>query len=493
MKSTDPTPGPLPELEVADPTFELAPIALWLEDFSGVQALFDEWRAQGVTALRPHLAEHPARVRDCAGRIRILKVNRRTLALFGADDLAHLVANIDRVFRDDMLRTHVEELAQLFDGRTGFFSNTVNYTLAGRRLDIQLNGTVLPGHEARLDRVLVATEDVTARETARRQVEQAEHHARGLFEHSPCSLWVEDFSTIRQLMDEVRARGIEDFRVFTDVHPEFVERCISEIRVIDVNRQTLDMFGAPDKATLLRNLGTVFRDDMMRSFREQLVDLWNGRLMHQREAVNYTLAGDEVHVHLQFSVLPGHERDWALVQVALTDITARKKAEAYLEYLGKHDVLTRLHNRSFYADELNRLERKGPFPVTVIIVDLNELKSVNDQLGHAAGDALLRRAGEVLGKVVEPPRCAARIGGDEFALLLPATDAEGGRAVIENIGKLMELNNQFYTGPRLSFAVGLATSQPGERLENVVKRADLDMYAMKRQLAGAPAAATPTL
>lgn len=493
LKSTDPTPGTAPEMEVADPTFELAPIALWLEDFSGVQALFEQWRAEGVTSLRQHLAEHPARVRDCAGRIRILRVNARTLALFGADDLPHLVANIDRVFRDDMLRTHVEELAQLFDGRTRFFSNAVNYTLAGRRLDIQLHGTVLPGHEARLDRVLVATEDVTARETARRQVEQAERHARGLFEHSPCSLWVEDFSAIRQLMDEVRARGIEDFRVFTDVHPEFVERCMSEIRVIDVNRQTLDMFGAPDKATLLSNLVTVFRDDMMRSFREQLIDLWNGRLMHQREAVNYTLAGDEVHVHLQFNVLPGHERDWALVQVALTDITARKKAEAYLEYLGKHDVLTRLHNRSFYADELNRLERKGPFPVTVIIVDLNELKSVNDQLGHAAGDALLRRAGEVLGKVVAPPRCAARIGGDEFALLLPATDAEGGRAVIENIAKLVDLNNQFYSGSRLSFALGLATSQPGERLESVVKRADLDMYAMKRQLAGSPAGAVPPL
>jgi diguanylate cyclase (GGDEF)-like protein len=61
-------------------------------------------------------------------------------------------------------------------------------------------------------------------------------------------------------------------------------------------------------------------------------------------------------------------------------------------------VLTKLRNRSFYVDELNRLERKGPWPVTIIMADLNGLKRVNDQLGHAAGDALLRRAGEVLGK-----------------------------------------------------------------------------------------------
>jgi GGDEF domain-containing protein len=59
----------------------------------------------------------------------------------------------------------------------------------------------------------------------------------------------------------------------------------------------------------------------------------------------------------------------------LTDITARKKAEAYLEFLGRHDALTKLYNRSFYVEELNRLERKGPRPVTIIVADLNGLKA----------------------------------------------------------------------------------------------------------------------
>jgi diguanylate cyclase (GGDEF)-like protein len=196
--------------------------------------------------------------------------------------------------------------------------------------------------------------------------------------------------------------------------------------------------------------------------------------------VNYGLDGTRLHLLLQFSVLPGRERDWSLVQVALTDITARKKAEAYLEYLGKHDVLTKLYNRSFYVDELNRLERKGPFPVTIIMLDLDNLKVVNDQLGHAAGDTLLRRAGEVLTKAVDLPNCAARIGGDEFALLLPGVDAEGGLAMMENIEKLIVLNNQFYSASTLSMSAGMATSVPGERLEVVVKRADLEMYRDKR-------------
>jgi diguanylate cyclase (GGDEF)-like protein len=166
--------------------------------------------------------------------------------------------------------------------------------------------------------------------------------------------------------------------------------------------------------------------------------------------------------------------------VALTDITARKKAEAYLEFLGKHDVLTKLRNRSFYVDELNRLERKGPFPVTVIIADLNGLKRINDQLGHAAGDALLRRAGEVLAKAMETPFHAARIGGDEFAILMPSTDERGGATMIETIRQLIDLNNQFYPGSVLSFSMAAATCQQGERLEAAVQRADLLMYEEKR-------------
>ena len=78
--------------------------------------------------------------------------------------------------------------------------------------------------------------------------------------------------------------------------------------------------------------------------------------------VNYALTGDELHLHLQFSVLPGHEHDWSLVQVALTDITARKKAEAYLEFLGRHDTLTRLYNRSFYVDETEPAGAQGAVP-----------------------------------------------------------------------------------------------------------------------------------
>jgi diguanylate cyclase (GGDEF)-like protein len=369
----------------------------------------------------------------------------------------------------------------LWDGRFDFASQTVNYTLAGTRLDILLRGSVLPGHRADWSRVLIAIEDISERTRTQARLTLSERYARGLFEDSPVSLWVEDFSTIKRLIDDVRARGIEDFRVFTQVHPEFVERCMQEIRVIDVNQRTLDMFHAPDKSTLLKSLDQIFRDEMKPPFTEQLIDLWNGKLLQHREVINYGLDGEPINVLLQFSVLPGAEEDWSLVQVALIDITARKKAEAYLEYLGKHDVLTKLRNRAWFEDEINRLERRGPWPVTVVAIDLNRLKMVNDRSGHAAGDALLRRAGEVLAKVSDKPACAARIGGDEFVLLLPASDERTGQQVMERVQSLIELNNSFYSGALLSLAMGCATAQKGDRLEATVSLADERMLVAKRE------------
>jgi len=460
--------------------FDLAPVAMWIEDFSGVKQQLDQWRSEGVEDIRAFLKEDMARVADCSKQIRVLQVNSKTLELFEARDIEHLVENISVVFRDDMLESHINELAALWDGETDFSSNAVNYSLSGRRMDIQLKGSVMPGHEETLEQILLTTEDVTEREDARRNENQSRRHAEGLFEYSPVSLWVEDFSQIKDLIETVRDRGIIDFRVFMDVHPEFVRQCMSEIRVIDVNQTTLDLFGAPDVQTLLRRQGEIFRDEMEKPFREQLMDLWEGKLYHQREVVNYALDGTIRHILLHFAVLPGHEDDWAQVQVALTDIIARKKAEAYLEYLGKHDVLTKLHNRAFFTDELNRLERKQLRPVSAILMDLNGLKEANDQLGHDAGDALLRRFGEVLNGVVSQPNHAARIGGDEFAILMPGADRKAVTSMVETISELLHINNQFYSNAPISVAIGMATSFDGEKMEELIKRADLAMYEDKR-------------
>ncbi len=128
-------------------TFDLAPISLWLEDFSEVRQLFDTWRQSGVTDIKAYLSENENRIKQCSSLIRVIKVNKRTLSLFEADDFEHLTQNLGSIFHDDMLQSHIQELAALWNGDTEFSSDTVNYTLSGRRLDIQLRGAILPGYE----------------------------------------------------------------------------------------------------------------------------------------------------------------------------------------------------------------------------------------------------------------------------------------------------------------------------------------------------------
>jgi diguanylate cyclase (GGDEF)-like protein len=170
------------------------------------------------------------------------------------------------------------------------------------------------------------------------------------------------------------------------------------------------------------------------------------------------------------------------VLVSLVDITARKKAEAYLEFLGKHDALTKLRNRAYYVEELNRISRKGPWPLSVLAMDLNGLKLINDTQGHTAGDSLLRRAGEVLQKAgSDTAGCIARVGGDEFIALLPSSDERTANALKERIESVMDLNNQFYPGQKLSLSIGIATCHSAADVEQCVQLADQRMYAQKKR------------
>lgn len=460
--------------------FESAPISLWLEDYSALKNLFDSWRAQGVLDLSAHVAQTPSLLQQCASCLKVIKVNTQTLAVFSASSQHELVSRLPEVFRDDTLGQMLTEMNFLWNGALEFSNQTVNYALDGRRIDARIHVRVLQGHEATWDRVMVSLEDTTVATQAQQQLAVSEQYARDLFDYSPVSLWVEDFSGVKRLLDDVRAQGIRDFRVFISVHPEFVSQCADEIRVINVNRQTLTMFAAQSQEELVGQLGLVFRDEMHNSFSEQLIDLWDGKTMQLREVVNYSLSGELINVHMQFAVLPGHEGDWSLVLVSLIDITARKKAEAYLEYLGKHDALTKLRNRAFYVDELNRISRKGPWPMTVIAMDLNGLKRINDEHGHAAGDAVLRRAGEVLSSATAGyPYCVARIGGDEFIALLPGCDERVAVGLQERIHSLIELNNQFYPGQSLSMAMGSASCASAVQVEATLHAADQAMFTNK--------------
>lgn len=170
-----------------------------------------------------------------------------------------------------------------------------------------------------------------------------------------------------------------------------------------------------------------------------------------------------------------------MYKLHLPILPREKKAENYLEYLGQHDVLTKLYNRAFFTEELNRLNRSIIRPVSSIFLDMNGLKETNDQFGHDIGDGLLRRVGNILSQaILNTPYTASRIGGDEFVILMPGADEANVLIVLQTIQELFNIDNQYYSSHPISIAIGHATTQTNEQIEDMLKRADHHMYQKKK-------------
>ena len=454
--------------------FEYAPVSLWEQDFSQIKKIFEDLRTQGVKSLDAHLVMHPEFIDQCMEQIKVLDVNLQTVSMLKANSKKHLISNLDKVFRDGMRHHFRDELRALWNGDVKWSGEGINYTLEGEPLDIILHWRILPEYEKNWERVLVTIEDITGRR-------QAERRLHSLFEASPISLWEEDYSAIKSYFDSLRAQGVTDLQDYLEDHPEATLHCASLIKVLDVNQKTLNLFGAHSKDHLVSNLNQVFRDEMETHFAKELIDLWNGTLAYEREGVNYSLSGDPINILLNFKIMPGHEQDFSWVLVSIQDITARKKAEEYLHYLGTHDVMTGLFNRAYFEETIQKLEHSRKDPVSIIVLDLNYLKKTNDTLGHQAGDKLIRRLAEVLTAAFNNGQIAARIGGDEFAIILPRTEEAETAEFIKQIHALMEINNKYYREPILSISIGAATSQPSMNMERVIQLADDAMYKNKAE------------
>ena len=460
--------------------YQHSPVSLWVEDYSMIRTQLNEIRAAGVTDFAAYLDAHPHVVESCMACIEVLDVNDYTLKMFRAPSREVLLANLHKVFRDDMRAHFRKELEDMWHGHLELGIEGINYALDGTPIYIQLSRRALPGHEEDWSRILLSLVDITERKHALDQLAATERYTQGLFEHSPVSLWVEDYSGVKRWIDGLKRQGITNFPRHLAEHPQAVKESMQLLQVVDVNQRTLTMFGANSKEELLANLDKVFRDEMRVHWEHELNDMWAGKLDSEYEGVNYSLSGTAVDILMRSCPLPGYEHTWERVLIAISDITARKKAESYLSYLGTHDVLTGLRNRGYFEDRRMQMQKDGRYPVSVIVMDLNGLKNANDSGGHEAGDGLIRRAAEVITKAAGEQDIAARVGGDEFAMLLPYQDERAARNMIAQLNSLIDMNNQFYTGMRLSLSIGSATAYTGMTLDEVLKKADQRMYEAKR-------------
>lgn len=185
---------------------------------------------------------------------------------------------------------------------------------------------------------------------------------------------------------------------------------------------------------------------------------------------------------------PSHPRDRELVEVLARELGGAVRVATLVEEtqrLATVDALTGLRNRRAFVEaterEIARNERYGD-PLTVILLDIDHFKHVNDTFGHAAGDLVLAAVGQTLGVTARTTDLCARFGGEEFVVALTATALDGGLLAAERLRAAVEaLVVHSADGVRIpvTASFGVALCRRGDSLDSLIDRADCAMYASK--------------
>jgi diguanylate cyclase (GGDEF)-like protein/PAS domain S-box-containing protein len=192
---------------------------------------------------------------------------------------------------------------------------------------------------------------------------------------------------------------------------------------------------------------------------------------------NLLIEGKKKYFEAKLIKLTEEEDD---ILVIIRDITERVEREKRIEYLSFHDELTGLYNRRFINTEVKRLCNSRKLPISIIIGDLDKLKNVNDNYGHTQGDKYIKKASDILKCIFRNEDIIARIGGDEFAVLLPETDEEMAEKICDRIrDSFKKADNDDFPIP-LSISLGCATMNSEDNdLIKYYKEADKQMYKNK--------------
>ncbi|CAN5714982.1 hypothetical protein BH23GEM3_BH23GEM3_19620 [soil metagenome] len=252
--------------------------------------------------------------------------------------------------------------------------------------------------------------------------------------------------------------------------------------VLDANHRACESYDIPREMFIGRDLASIMHDT--RHMEARFRTLLSGDSSQEFESVHFSADGTPIDFLINASAIDFQGRR-AVLSIQ-RDITERKALEQQLSHQAFHDSLTGLANRALFRDRVEHAVSRGvrhPSPLVVIFLDLDNFKTINDSLGHAAGDELLIQVSQRLRKCLRITDTVARLGGDEFAMLLEhSKHPEDSVAVAERI--TAELSLPFVLEEKEVFvgtSIGICSTVGGDSADELLRNADVAMYIAKNK------------
>lgn len=288
---------------------------------------------------------------------------------------------------------------------------------------------------------------------------------------------------IEQLEMEERLRESEEkYRLlFESAYDGII--LIHDRRIVDCNRRAAEIFGCCYKDFLgsavdgyippLQKDSRVTIDVLT----QMSAKAWKGDpQLFELELCR--LDGSELDVEMSFNFIKLQGQN--MIQVIIRDISDRKQMEEWLHYLNMHDKPTGLYNRNYFEEEMLRMQSGRFDPVGIVVCDVDGMKLVNDNLGHGAGDTLLANTARILEKCFRDSDVVARIGGDEFAVLLPNCPPEVVENACRRISEMVDQYQKAEPPVPISLSIGYAVKKDSfKKMTDIFKEADNSMYRAK--------------
>lgn len=350
----------------------------------------------------------------------------------------------------------------------------------GTLIDVEIFGQPIEVNN-QLIGVLGLYRNITVEKRAQVELAASEERFRRMFTDSPIALRVEDLSSIKQWMNEKESETEGNLCDYLNEHPEQLIDLLKLAIIIDLNDASLVLFKANNCADLQKNLHTLLSPESHSEAIDILCAMQLGETSFECEMIYQPLKGRKIYTIAKLSVIPGHEKDWSRVLFSNMDITDRKLAEERLRFISLHDLMTAVYNRAYFEEEMVRLQKGRIFPISIMVLDLDNLKLINDRYGHHAGDIALHTVADLLRSRFRAEDMVARIGGDEFAVLLPGVNEEIADRMRQRILEGLQAHNRLKINEfEIGVSIGFSTVEKGGMLEEGFKLADERMYLEKQ-------------